>query len=213
VFIDKPVVRVTVKVIIVAAAGFSGFLAQTNVVAAGALLVVSIAFTAVEYLLSGRITTLVVERVSGIIESACACCTFPADADVRGTVFAPSRNSPDKLRQVCRYHPTDRYSSFRRGLPNSKGIIGLCYRSRQQCLEAIDEGSSFKAYMVSKWGFTQEEADAVKIRRSYLAIPVLDQHGNALGVAYYDSIKKDAFPPDKVDILTRACAPLSRWVR
>jgi hypothetical protein len=213
VFIDKPVVRVTVKVIVVAAAGVSGLLAQNHAVAAGTLLVVSIAFTAVEYLLSGRITTLVVERVSGIIESACACCTFPADADVRGTVFAPSRSFPDKLRQVCRYYPTDRYSSFRRGLPNSKGIIGLCYRNHEQCGEVVEEEASFKSHLVAKWGFTMAEAEQVKIRRSYLAIPVVDSHGDARGVAYFDSMKKDAFTPANVDILRRACAPLSRWVR
>ncbi len=132
---------------------------------------------------------------------------------VRGTVFVPSRTNRDKLRQLCRYYPTNKYSSFRRGLPSSKGIIGLCYRTRQQCLEAIAEESAFKSHLISKWGFTQEEADRVKARKSYLAIPLLDRHGGALGVAYFDSMKGDTFSPENVDILTKACAPLSKWVR
>jgi hypothetical protein len=212
-FADKLGIRVSIKAIVLIAAGLSGLIAQKQLSVAIILFAVSVAFGVADYLLSERITTLVLERITGIMESAYTCCGFASDADVRATIFVPLRNNKDKLRQVGRYYPTNKYSIFRRGLSTSKGIIGLCYRSKERCLEVIRQESSFKAHLVSKWGFTQEEADQVKTRRSYLAIPLIDRQGNALGVAYFDSMKEDTFTPDNVDILTKACVPLSKWVR
>ncbi len=213
VFTDKPVVRLGVKVLFLASAGASGLLAQSSVPLAVSLLVVSIAFGVLDYLLSERISTLVVERITGILEGVYHSCNFGADDDARATVFAPSRFKKDTLRQIGRYYPTNKYSSFRRGLSTSKGMIGLCFRSGERCLEVIRDEPSFKSHLVNKWGFTKDEADQVKTRRSYLAIPLFDSHGNTLAVAYFDSMKKDTFTPETIDNLTRGCIPLSTWVR
>ena len=67
--------------------------------------------------------------------------------------------------------------------------------------------------MIEHWGFTKEEAEQLKVRRSYLAIPIFDAQGKATGVAYFDSMKEGTFTPERVDMLTRACVPLSKWVR
>lgn len=209
---DKPVIRVTVKCLVLLSAGFSGFFVQGNLALAISLLLLSVAFQAVDYLISHRITTLVLERITGILEGAYNSCGFPADADVRATVFVESPNKKDMLRQLGRYYPTNRYSSFRRGISSSKGIIGFCFRSGKRYLEVVRHEDSFKERLVASWGFTKQEADIVKVRRSYLAIPIFDAQGKTLGVAYFDSMKENAFTPEIIDTLTRACVPLSKWV-
>jgi len=204
--------RVTVKCLVLLSAGFSGIFAQSHLGLSIGLFVLSVAFQAVDYLISHRITTLVLERITGILEGAYNSCGFPADADVRATVFVESPNKKDTLRQVGRYYPTNKYSSFRRGLSSSKGIIGFCFRSGRRYLEVVGHEASFKTRLVESWGFTKQEADMVKVRRSYLAIPIFDAHGRAVGVAYFDSMKENAFTPEIIDTLTRACVPLSKWV-
>jgi len=213
VFADKPIARLGVKVLFLAAAGVSGLIAQSNPLVAGAFLVLSIVLGVFDYLLSERISTLVVERITGILEAVYHCCEFGAEDDARAAVFAPSRYRRGTLHQIGRYYPTNRYSSFRKGLSTSKGIVGLCFRSGQRCYEVIRMESSFKEHLVSKWGFTRDEAEQVKIRRSYLAIPLFDSYGKTLGVAYFDSMKEDTFTPGAIDNLTKGCVPLSTWVR
>jgi len=211
--VDNPIVRVIIKSLVLVAAGASGFLSQRNLPVSISLFALSVILGAADYLLSHRIATLVMERIAGILEAAYRCCSFAADADVRATVFTASPSRKDTLRQIGGYYPTNRYSSYRRGLPTSKGIIGLCFRSQQRCVEVIKQEASFKSHLVAKWGFTNEEADRVKIRRSYLAIPLFDAHGKALGVAYFDSAKEDTFSPEAIDMLANACVPLCKWVR
>jgi len=212
VILDKPIARVVVKCLVLLSAGFSGIISRSNLPLSISLFVLSVAFQAVDYLISHRITTLVLERIAGVLEGAYNSCGFPADADVRATIFVASQSRADTLRQVGKYYPTNRYSSFRRGISSSKGIIGFCFRSGRRYLEVVEHQASFKSHLVENWGFTKQEADVVKVRRSYLAIPIFDALGRTLGVAYFDSMKKNAFTPDVIDTLTRACVPLSKWV-
>jgi len=211
-FVDRLVVRVAIKCLVLLSAGFSGIFAQKIWGLSVALFVLSVFFQAVDYLISHRLTTLVLERITGVLEAVYACCDFSAEADVRATVFAQSPGRKDILRQIGKYYPTNRYSSFRRGLSTSKGIIGFCFRNQRRYLEVIKKEASFKAHLVENWGFTREEADAVKVRRSYLAIPIFDAHGKVLGVAYFDSVKEHTFTPERIDILTRGCVPLAKWI-
>jgi hypothetical protein len=53
----------------------------------------------------------------------------------------------------------------------------------------------------------------MKARQSYLAIPILGAERSAVGVAYFDAMRVDAFGPGTVDALARTCLPLSQWVR
>jgi hypothetical protein len=211
--IDRPLFRVSIKSLVLISAGLSGLFAQGNLSVSVVLVSLSVVLAGADYLLSERITTLVLERITGILEAGYHCCNFSQDSDVRTTIFTASRHRGEVLRQLGRYYPTNKYSSFRRGLSTSKGIIGLCFRNQERCLEVIKQESSFKAHLVTKWGFTKEEADQVKTRRSYLAIPIIDALGKTLGVAYFDSMKEDTFSPEAIDILTRGCVPLSKWVR
>jgi len=211
--IDKPLFRVLLKSLVLISAGLSGLIAQNNLTVSIVLFSLSVVLGGADYLISQRITTLVLERITGILEAGYNCCNFAQDCDVRATVFTASPHRKEILRQLGRYYPTNRYSSFRRGLSTGKGIIGLCFRTQERCLEVIKQESSFKTHLVTKWGFTKGEADQVKTRRSYLAIPIIDALGKTLGVAYFDSMKEDTFSPEAIDILTRACVPLSKWVR
>jgi hypothetical protein len=166
-----------------------------------------------DYFISHGITTLIHERISGILEAACHACAFPDRSDVRATVFSAAPHTKDRLRQICPYYPSNTYSSYRRGVPVSKGVVGLCFRSKKQCHEAIDSTATFKESMIDRWGFTSQEADSLRIRLGYLAIPVLNAHGDPTGVVYFDSARPDAFSRESIDILGRACVPLARWLR
>jgi hypothetical protein len=103
-----------------------------------------------DYLASYRITTLVREKISGIIGVAYRSCAFPTEAGMRVTVFAAIRHRPGFLRQICPYYPSGRHSSYRRGISVSKGIIGLCFRWRETHVEAIADPSAFRRQMIEK---------------------------------------------------------------
>ena len=193
------------------AAGLSGIFAQSNLTLSLLLLSVAVADVVVDYFISHRLTTLVLERISGILEATYHCCVFPEGSDVRATVFASVRGG--FLHQICPYYPTDKHSSYRRGIAVSKGIVGLCFRSGQSCVEVIGNPATFKKHMVDRWGLTVEEVDRMKARQSHFAIPIFDANRNAVGVAYFDSMRADAFAAESVDVLTKACVPLSKWVR
>ena len=144
--IDTPVVRALIKGIAPVAAGLSGIFAKSSLGLSLLFLAVAVADVVLDYLVSSRLTSLVLERISGILEAAYNVCAFPDGSDVRVTVFAAMRNR-------------------------------------------------------------------MKARQSYLAIPVFDADRKPVGAAHFDSMRPDAFGAESVDVLTRACVPLSKWVR
>ena len=77
----------------------------------------------------------------------------------------------------------------------------------------IGPADNFKDKMVKKWGFTPEEADKLKVRASYYAFAITDAEKRALGVVYVDSARVNAFRPERVDRLVKACVPLGWWLK
>ena len=210
---ERPEVRIATKAGLVASAGLSGILSQTNLPVAIALFVLSVALGVVDHLLTQRLAPLVQERIAGIVESAYYYSGFTKEDDVRIALFVPCISQKDSLKQLGRYYPTNTRSTFRRRISTSKGIVGLCFRSRKRCLEFIKTEDSFKANMIEKWGFTESEAEKIKVRRAYLAIPILSGPEVAVGVMYVDSGKESTLNADVLDRLTNACIPLSRWLK
>jgi hypothetical protein len=210
--LDSQVIRILLKAVSLSAIGVSGLLIQTSPLASIILLALSVGLGVIDYIASQRISSLFVERITGILEAAFFSGNFEEDDAARITVYIPCISKKDTLKQLGKYYPTEKYSSFRKGISTSKGIVGYCFRNRQRYLEVLEKEDDFKKHMMKKWGFTEDETDRMKTKKSFFAVPVLGQGGKALGVVYLDSLKEDAFPSETVDNITRACIPLARWM-
>jgi hypothetical protein len=204
--------RTALKVIFTGSTIYAGVVFQSSrwqfFLFAGVALVAAV----FDYILSFQVSSLVRERVSGIIESAYCLLGFTKGDRVRMTIFVPCTSKKNHLKQLIRYYPTQRYGSFRRGLNISKGIIGLCYRKAAPVIESLSQATDFEAHMIEKWGFSQEEASTIRQRKNYMALPIIDKSDNVTAVAYFDSEREAVFTQDKVVQALRVCIPLSKWL-
>ncbi|MGA2766481.1 MAG: hypothetical protein ABSG17_24315 [Spirochaetia bacterium] len=190
------------------------FAALVWVVPVAVCFVVAFSSEVLGYLLSGRLSAPVLYRIRGVLEAAYHTCSFTESEDVRITAYVPCMAWHNFVKQVVPYYPaTSRRSSFRHKMPTSKGIVGLCYRKPKACGEIIGPADNFKDKMVKKWGFTPDEADKLKVRGSYYAFPITDAENKVRGVVYVDSARVDAFRPERVDRMVKACVPLARWLK
>ena len=101
----------------------------------------------------------------------------------------------------------------------SRGISGLCFRTRQLQIWHMLEGQDNEYYvqmLKQTWGYDDLEA-AVRKKDvlSFMAVPVLDTSGlNAFGVIYLDGKLPAMFVDPKVQLLiSEACKGFSQHVR
>ena len=101
----------------------------------------------------------------------------------------------------------------------SRGISGLCFRTRDLQTWHMEEGKDNEYYvqrLKQTWGYDDVEAAARKKDvLSFMAIPVLDMSGaHAFGVIYLDGKLPAMFADEKIQISIReSCEGVSQYVR
>jgi hypothetical protein len=116
--------------------------------------------------------------------------------DLRCTLHVPDILFADTLYQLVDYYPR----GGGRGRPFSSrfGIIGLCWRSREDQIQGAVPTDPQD--LVRKWGMTHEEAVASGGgRQSFLALLLQDDSNTNVGILYMDAKEKDAFGADTGD--------------
>src|SRR4029077_20924802 len=113
--------------------------------------------------------------------------------DLRCTLHVPDILFADTLYQLVDYYP--RWGGRGRPFSSRFGIIGLCWRSREDQIQGavpIDPQE-----LVRKWGMTHEEAVASGGgRQSFLALLLSDVSDTHVAILYMDATEKDAFGAD-----------------
>ncbi|MBA7559590.1 hypothetical protein ES708_01205 [subsurface metagenome] len=153
----------------------------------------------------------VVKEVYGNLEAAYHLAGFTSAERI--TLYVPHRRNPNVLIQIVPYVPTKKLGPFKKGLDISKGITGLCFRTRERKLDILKRSGDFRNYMIAQYGFTQAEANMLEgDRKSYLAIPVFNRENKAAGVVFCDSTRERAFTEQAIDLITRVCIPVAEYV-
>lgn len=128
------------------------------------------------------------------------------DNRVRVTVHkvhhAPQRQYPIELEQVISYQggwgkPPGRKTDAR------AGIIGLVSRTGSIEFSVRSDQQPLAQELVEEWGFHWHEASAISDRKSWLAMPILDDENERIvvGVVFVDS-DDPAFFADRIKNLT-----------
>ena len=113
---------------------------------------------------------------------------FSKQDDVRCVMWVPHKGGT-QLKPACRYVPSEEPVKMD-SLPISAGIVGLAFRQKKEAFDIIEEPfenrQACQGWLVSKWGFTQEQAKRAREDRSfYAAVPVLSGD-SVMGVIYFD---------------------------
>lgn len=122
---------------------------------------------------------------------------FPPDEDIRCAIYVPIKKGMF-LKQITNYMPKGERGSGHK-VHSSKGIIGAAYRENEHRVEILKDpnyssSEFFQSRMVTRWGFTKDEArNLTQDRRAYCALVIKDEKEAILGVLYCDSNKLPAF--------------------
>ncbi|MFH1302319.1 MAG: hypothetical protein ABIK07_14760, partial [Planctomycetota bacterium] len=140
------------------------------------------------------------------------------DPDLRLTIY---RLTPDKkyLKQHTKYFGIDlQYSKVRHKIEISKGVIGAAYRTKKVAPLNRDpkvSDAEFREDMVKGFGFTEEEAKALRDdRKAWIALPVKEETGIHT-ILYCDSKVHKFFGTEnsvRYKILEAACAGLAEFL-
>lgn len=114
--------------------------------------------------------------------------------EARICVFVPCRFRPHHLRQLTPYARSGDWSSKRRGLSVTSGAVGRAFRTGEMVFQILPETANFDQEMRREWSFTSDDLRRMqKDRRTFFAIPIVDQHNRPKAVLYCDSSKVESF--------------------
>ncbi len=119
-----------------------------------------------------------------------------AKSSYRCTVHVPDVLFEDALYQLLDYQP----SGGGRGRTRSVrlGIIGRCARLGRPDIKS--NVTTQNAQLVEQWAMTTAEASAIgRDRRSFAAIPLIDDYNQFLGIFYVDAVPQNAWRDPALD--------------
>jgi hypothetical protein len=170
------------------------FLLKNNLLWYGVGWIVIWIFLVALIVFPGRYDVAALEAALGAFFSAME---FPASVHIRCAIYVPIKKG-SKLEQITNYIPDGKSGKGHR-LDSRAGIVGRAFRENKHWLENLnDEKFSSSEYflndMVSRWGFTHEEARKLtQDRRSYSALVIKDESKVIIGILYSDSNSIEAF--------------------
>jgi hypothetical protein len=144
----------------------------------------------------------------------------PEDEDpgVRVTLHVPrTKRGAVTLEQTCDYICNDANRAIGKGRvfsPNT-GLIGEVFRlNRIGIVERLDASyESFLNDMVSRWGYTEEQARRLDGSvMSYFAVPLKSQEHGVEAIVYVDARQRGFFTKARQELVEAACIGIALFV-
>ena len=105
-----------------------------------------------------------------------------------------------RYEQITNYYPAQRNRTRGRTFPLSHGIVAKAFQNIEATHWEIPAGEEFAEAMRKEWMFNREQvARLTPDRRSFLAVPILEQGPYAKAVLYLDSDRAETFADGRGD--------------
>ncbi len=132
---------------------------------------------------------------------------------IRICLYARKIFSSDKVRQVTPYALCGTYGSGRKGFRDSKGIVGLCFRTQEACVEEIPAEQDFRERMKNQWGFDDKDVNQMQgNRKSYMCVPIMGRAGKVIAAIFLDSTENNAFTDELKENLSRTGIEIAKML-
>lgn len=153
--------------------------------------------------------------VHSLVKSSCAEAEVPYGM-LRVTIHRVVEpiDKPEDLEQIIPYIGGAGGGAGRRFSVRS-GIIGKAVRERTPYAASrdSDDYSAFVKELVTGWSYTEDDARKLSPDRfSWMAVPILSQKNEAIGVVFLDATKREFFTSSVKEVAINACDGISFYL-